>query len=88
LRRLEGKLPSMGLAGKCQEWRNKAIAPYGPGEQRRQTLLVASALELELAPQREWLVVVLRRRLVDCKGRTRAPSGVRLHCVPGKKQQQ
>jgi len=31
LRRFEGKLPSMGSDGVGQEWRNKAIAPYGPG---------------------------------------------------------
>jgi len=32
LRRFEGKLPSMASAGPGQEWRNKAIAPYGPDD--------------------------------------------------------
>jgi hypothetical protein len=30
LRRLEGKLPPDGVVRPVQEWRNKAIAPYGP----------------------------------------------------------
>jgi len=29
LRRFEDKLPSMESAGPWEEWRNKAIAPYG-----------------------------------------------------------
>jgi aminoglycoside phosphotransferase (APT) family kinase protein len=40
----EGKLPSMGSAGPWQEWRNKAIAPYGPAPRRCRSDMIGPGL--------------------------------------------